>query len=90
MVCNLVVGYPFAHISNLIILIPFAQPIATTAATTGVWSWETQLSIFGIGVFYTVWSIGRQYMFRRLFERFGENENAYTLLRRLYYKLRVK
>jgi hypothetical protein len=41
-----------------------------------------------IGVWYTIFSVVRQYLFRRLFNKFGERENFYTLSVRLYKKIR--
>ena len=85
---NVLVGWPIAHASNLVILIPVVQPMSDSINRSGVWSWETQGWILGIGLLYTLFSIGRQYLFRRMFERFGPNTNPYTLLVRIYNRIR--
>lgn len=81
-IVNLAVGYPLAHLTNLVILVP-AAPHIQEGAMHGLFSLELNTAILLIGVFYTVISVVRQYLFRRLFERFGEHESFYTLLIRL-------
>lgn len=70
---NLIPGFGISYISNLYILPHFSSGIATSDS----------LTMLQIGFWYTVISVVRSYLFRRLFERFGEHDNAYTLLRRL-------
>lgn len=67
---NIAIGYWINYVSNIIILPHFAKDIGDV----NLWSFHV------IGAIYTVISVVRQYGFRRLFERFGEKENAYTLL----------
>ncbi|UVF62261.1 hypothetical protein [Nitrososphaeria virus YSH_1032793] len=82
---NTGVGFWINFGMNLSILPIFAIPMAE-AVHNGDTGKLVELNIY-IGIIYTFISIGRQYGFRRLFERFGENENFYTLLKRL---LKVK
>lgn len=81
---NIVVGYPINHVANIIILVPFAPILTKQIENTGALSAEFNGLIFIMGMFYTVVSVLRQYLFRRLFERYGHNENAYTLILRLF------
>lgn len=83
---NVIIGYPISHVANIVILLPFSPHLAEVAERTGYMSGETQLTILAMGLMFTVVSVVRQYVLRRLFERLGENENAYTLLRRLFRK----
>jgi hypothetical protein len=75
---NIVVGFPISYFSNFLILPYYAKGIAVS----------DPLSLFMIGVWYTIFSVVRQYLFRRLFNKFGERENFYTLSVRLYKKIR--
>ena len=70
---NLIPGFGISYLSNIFILPHFAQGIAV----------NDSLTMLQIGFWYTVISVVRSYVFRRIFERFGEKENAYTLLRRV-------
>lgn len=85
---NIAVGYPINHVANVVILLPFAPHLAEVAERTGYLSAETQLTIIAMGMMFTVVSVVRQYVLRRVFERFGENENAYTLLKRAICKIK--
>lgn len=67
---NIAIGYTINYAANAFILPQFGLPF-------NFWVYHE------IGLIYTVISVVRQYAFRRLFEKFGEHENAYTLLRRL-------
>ena len=67
---NLVPGFGISYLSNLFILPHFSAGIAASDSFT----------MLQIGFWYTVISVMRSYLFRRLFERFGENTNAYSLL----------
>lgn len=69
---NLVPGFGISYLSNLFILPHFSTGIAASDSFT----------MLQIGFWYTVISVVRSYLFRRLFERFGERENLYSLLRR--------
>lgn len=71
---NIVIGYTINYTANAFILPHYGIPF-------NFWVYHE------IGIIYTFVSIARQYGFRRLFERFGENENAYTLLVRLYHRI---
>jgi len=81
--CNILVGYPINHTANMIILVPLAHPILNTYETNGLVSLEFQGVLLLTGLLYTITSVVRQYFFRRLFNRFGANENAYTLILRI-------
>lgn len=85
--CNIAVGYPINHLANMIILVPFASLLVDTQKN-GIMSVEFQSTLVVIGILYTIVSVLRQYFFRRLFERFGEHENGYTLMLRLYRKFK--
>lgn len=87
---NIAVGYPLNHVANMLILVPFARTLTETYDKNGLLSLEFQMVLVIIGILYTVVSIIRSYFLRRLFERFGENENGYTLLVRLYRKIKHK
>ena len=73
---NLIPGFGISYLSNIFILPHFASGIAT----------NDSLTMLQIGFWYTIISVIRSYAFRRLFERFGEHENAFTLLQRLLKK----
>jgi hypothetical protein len=87
-ITNILAGWPINHASNIIILLPLSQHLADVVQTTGAFSLETQLTLGLIGLAYTFISVVRQYFLRRLFERFGNNENGYTLMLRLYRKIK--
>ena len=72
-IVNIIPGFLIAYLSNLYILPLFAEGIASSDSFT----------MLQIGFWYTIISIIRSYVFRRLFERLGEKENFYTLLRRV-------
>lgn len=79
---NIAIGFGINYVSNLFIL-PYYAPalsvpeqVASAAAIIGVW--------------YTIISLVRSYGLRRLFDRFGPNENAYTLLVKGINRLRRK
>jgi hypothetical protein len=69
---NIVVGFPINYGANLVI-IPFFLDGWNTVE-------ESLLTAFYIGFWFTVVSVIRTYALRRLFNRFGKNENFYTLL----------
>ena len=71
---NIIPGFFIAYISNLYILPLYTEGIANYDLFTA----------FQIGVWYTAISIARSYVFRRLFERLGEKENIYTLVKRIW------
>lgn len=85
---NISVGYPLNHASNIIILLPFSQHLADVVQQTGAFSLETQATLGLMGLAYTIISVARQYVFRRLFERFGEEVNMVTLFRMLYNRMK--
>lgn len=68
-IVNLLIGFTLGYITNFIILPPYADGIAN----------YDHWAFLQIGMWYTIVSLVRQYAFRRLFERFGDNENMYTL-----------
>ncbi len=70
---NIIPGFGIAFLSNLYILPLYAEGIAKS-------EWFTMLQI---GIWYTIISIVRSYIFRRGFERLGEHENFYTLVKRI-------
>ena len=70
---NLIPGFGIAFLSNLYILPLYAEGIAAS-------EW---LTMFQIGVWYTIISLIRSYLFRRAFNRLGPNENFYTLVKRI-------
>jgi len=71
-VVNIIPGFGIAYFSNLFILPYYSEGITNSDGIT----------MFIIGVWYTVISIIRSYAFRRLFNRIGKNENFYTILKR--------
>lgn len=83
---NTGIGYWINCGANLAILPIVCVPIAQ-AYQSGDW---TELGIINlyVGVIYTVVSVVRQYGLRRLFERFGENENFYTLTKKMIRKIK--
>jgi len=72
-IVNILPGFVIAYFSNLYILPLFAEGITASDPFT----------MLQIGFWYTIISVLRSYVFRRLFERLGENENFYTLVRRI-------
>ena len=73
---NIAIGFPINFGANLAIL-PFYA--------TGFGNTEDSLSsAFQIGIWFTIISIVRSYALRRLFNKFGEKENFYTLSVRLF------
>lgn len=73
---NIVVGFPISYIGNILILPHYdfaADPYWTS---------------FQIGIWFTIISFVRQYLFRRLFNHFGANENLYTLSLRLWRRIK--
>lgn len=73
-IVNIIPGFAVAYLSNLYILPLFAEGIAVS----------DHFTMLQIGFWYTIISILRSYVFRRLFERLGEKENFYTLVRRIW------
>lgn len=71
---NIIPGFAVAYLSNLYILPLFAEGIAVS----------DHLTMLQIGFWYTIISILRSYVLRRLFERLGEHENFYTLVGRIW------
>lgn len=71
---NIVPGFVLAYFSNLYILPLFSEGISNS----------DELTMLQIGFWYTLISILRSYLFRRLFERLGEHENFYTLVKRIW------
>lgn len=68
---NIGVGFTINYIANAIILPAFGLPF-------------NFIIFLEIGFWYTLISVARQYLFRRLFEHFGPKENLYTLSFRFY------
>lgn len=77
---NILVGYSINYTANVFILPPYADRIGHTDL----------LAFAEIGLWFTLVSLVRQYGFRRLFERFGKNENLYTLSIRFINRIRRK
>jgi len=73
-IVNILPGFAIAYLSNLYILPLFAEGIVNSEHFT----------MLQIGFWYTTISVFRSYVFRRLFARLGENENFYTLVRRIW------
>lgn len=73
-IVNIIPGFLIAYLSNLYILPLFADGIAAS----------DELTMLQIGFWYTIISLVRSYVFRRLFERLGERENFYTLVNRIW------
>jgi hypothetical protein len=63
---NILIGFTINLIGNAIILPFYGLPF-------------NLLVFLEIGFWYTLISVARQYLFRRLFEHFGPKENLYTL-----------
>ena len=72
---NIVIGFPINYGANLLI-IPFFLDGWNTVE-------ESLASAFYIGFWFTVVSVLRTYGLRRLFNRYGKNENLLTLTIRL-------
>lgn len=85
---NIAFGYPINHIANTLIVVPLSFQIAQEASAHGALSPQVQMYVGLIGVLFTIVSVVRSYMLRRLFARFGEKENAYTLFVRLYRRIK--
>lgn len=69
---NIIPGFIISYLSNLYILPYFAEGIMVSDFFT----------LFQISIWFTVISLIRSYVFRRLFERMGEHENFYTFTKR--------
>jgi hypothetical protein len=72
-ITNLIPGFAIAYLSNMYVLPLYAEGIAASDSFT----------MLQIGVWYTIISLARSYVLRRVFERLGEKENFYTLIRRI-------
>jgi len=72
---NLAIGFPINYAANILILPHYAEGFTTLNSSA--------ISAAEIGVWFTIVSVVRSYALRRLFERFGEKENFYTLTIRL-------
>ena len=68
---NIICGFPINWVANLAI-IPFYVNGFNTLE-------ESLYSAFEMGIWFTMVSVARTYFLRRLFNRFGKNENFYTL-----------
>ena len=71
-IVNIIPGFGIAYFSNLFILPHYSEGIANSDGIT----------MLIIGVWYTAISIVRSYAFRRIFNRVGNNENFYTILKK--------
>lgn len=67
---NVGVGFMISFASNYVILPAYGLPF-------------NLVSFLEIGFWYTIISIARQYLFRRMFNLFGPSETLLTLLTRL-------
>ena len=74
---NLIPGFIIAYSSTFVILPPFTEGIKAS----------DPLILAIIALSYTGISLLRMYVLRRLFARLGENENLYTLIKRLGKKI---
>ncbi len=74
-VLNIAVGFLINYTANVVILPAYGMPFNAYV-------------FLEIGILYTLVSIARQYLFRRLFEHFGEKETLLTLTIRLIRWLR--
>lgn len=74
---NIIPGFGISYLSNLYILPLFAEGITNS----------DHFTMLQIGFWFTIISISRSYLFRRLFNRIGSNENFYTLLKKGVRKL---
>lgn len=79
---NLAVGFPINYVANLVILPHYASGFTDLS--------HSAISAAEIGVWFTIVSVVRSYGLRRLFERFGEKENFYTLIIRLGKHIKTK
>jgi hypothetical protein len=77
---NILVGFPINYGANLAVIPLYLDGFNTVP--------DALSSAFQIGILFTVISMGRTYLLRRIFNHYGENENGYTLTVRLYKKLR--
>lgn len=79
---NIFPGYWIAFALNLLVLPFFAADMAGANEAGDVLGviWIN----LTISVIYTVFSVARQYILRRLFLRLGYNENFYTLFKRMW------
>ena len=74
---NIVPGFLVAYFATFVILPPFSDGIeASDPIVMGV-----------IALFFTGISLARMYILRRVFARLGENENLYTLVKKLARKI---
>jgi len=71
---NIAPGWTINFIANLVMLPWFAADYASGDIHRIAWA------SFVVGCVFTVISVVRSYYLRRLFERFGEKENLYTLI----------
>lgn len=69
---NIIPGFLINYGANFAILPVYAERLARA----------DPIAMFELGVWFTGISIIRSYLLRRAFERFGENENLYSLLKR--------
>ena len=75
---NILPGFLAAYFATFVILPPFSKGIESSDPTT----------MLVIAVFFTGVSVSRMYLLRRIFARLGEDENLYTLVRRIIHKAR--
>lgn len=75
---NIIPGWTINFLANIWVLPIYAADYISGDINRIAWA------SFVVGVWFTLISVARSYFLRRLFERFGEKENLYTLLRRLF------
>jgi len=75
---NMAVSLPIHYFANFIILPPYAADITAAAGDFGL-----QVVVYGhLAVWFSIVSFIRQYLFRRLFDHFGKDETALSLIKR--------
>lgn len=77
---NIMVGFPINYGANLLVLPFYVNGFGTVP--------DALSSAFQIGVFFTIISVGRTYLLRRVFNHYGANENGYTLTVRLLKRIK--
>jgi len=78
------ISYPIHFIANYAIIPAYATDIFNA----GYDFWAFTVINLQLGLWFTIVSFVRLYLLRRLYNFYGPEENALTLLKRGYYHLR--
>ena len=71
-ITNIIPGFLIAYFATFVILPPFSSEIENS----------DPIVMLVIASFFTGISLARMYILRRVFAKFGENENLYTLVKK--------